>query len=100
VNPCAAVTLSRNGRLLARVTGWRRRRLTVSAALGHETCYHLPGADLLAVMRPNAALRCVLYGPPDAWGRRQIIASKAALCDGIRYGLRVADDARKLDSGR
>lgn len=97
MNPSAAIPLSRNGRLLARVTGWRWQRMTVSAAAGPEPCYHLPGADLLAVMRPNAALRCVLYGAPDAQGRRQILARKEALCDGIRYGLRLVEDARKLD---
>lgn len=91
MNPSAAVPLSRNGRLLARVTGWRRRRATVSAALDPETCYHLPGADLLAVMRPNAALRCVLYGAPDAWGRRQILARArrlSAMASATGYGWR------------
>ena len=102
MNPSAAVPLSRNGRLLARVTGWRWRRVTVSPSLGPEACYHLPGADLLAVMRPSAARRCVVYGPPDALGRRQTLAQTVALCDGIRWALdyvaqRQAEHVAKLD---
>lgn len=79
----SSVALSRNGRLLARVTGWRWQRMTVSAARGPEPCYHR-GAYVVA-MRQNAALRAVVYGAPDALGRRVILASKRTLCEAIRW---------------
>lgn len=84
--------LSRNGTALARVTGWRKARMVLSQAVGLERCLVLarPGASLVAVMRyrPQGA---VLYGPPDAWGRRAILVRRGTLHEVIRFGLAWAD---------
>lgn len=77
-----------NGKGLARVTGWCSARLTLSATRGAERVYIRQNTDLVAVCRPAAARRGVLYGPADAWGRRRILAQAATLSEVIQAGNR------------
>lgn len=73
---------------LARATGWRTARLTLSAYIGEERVYIRQNTDIVAVCRPTAASRGVLYGPADRHGRRRILAQATTLGQVIRAGNR------------
>lgn len=83
-----ALPITPNGKGLARATGWSRARMVLSAYYGPERCYIRHQTGLVAVCRPTAARRGVLYGPADAWGRRLILAQAATLSEVIQAGNR------------
>lgn len=93
---------SNNGKWLATATGWRRREMVVETRRGTEPCYHLPGPNIVVVHRHPETVRSSIYGPPDAWGRRAMLARRGSLLAAIRWALdyvarRQAEHVAKLD---
>lgn len=81
------MVLTRNGSLLARLTGWRRVPLVLPDVGKAERAWILPRVGLAAVMRyhPRGA---VLFGPA-ATGRR-VLARRFSLLEAIERGNEMA----------